>query len=98
MEQFREYVLGISEPAFQRMMSFIDWEEAQWMQYVGFEYDESHDEIRLMFKTSRYGLKFDLTMKAFKTLYFGEDGIVHLEFNEDYNFFKTLKYGTVDRH
>lgn len=72
-------------------LRYIDWEAAQWMQYVGYDWDHegNNDDLVLHFKTSSYGIGFSIRMKAFSSLY----GEPRLDFNEVYNYFKDVKYG-----
>ena len=79
--------LEMAGPMFLHRMRLIKWEAAQWMQYVGFEWDKKTDNIVLKFKSSSYGIMFHVEISAFSPLY----GDPYIEFNEAYQFFKDLK-------
>jgi hypothetical protein len=81
-----------TKPMFLRKLNLIRWEAAQWMQYSGYDYDEKHDTLTLHFKTSSYGIMFDVETKAFSSLY----GEPFIPFNEAYEFFRSTKYNEAE--
>lgn len=81
--------LDVFRGGFIQKMSLLTWEAAQWLQYVGYEFNKDKDLLRFKFKTSTYGIQFHLEQKAFSNLY-GEPA--HIPFNKTYEFFRTLKY------
>lgn len=69
-------------------MSFIVWEAAQWMQFREYEWDELSDTVTLKFRSSSYGIGFNITMKAFTSMY----GEPYFPYEETYDYFKQVKY------
>jgi len=86
-------ILEMAGGTFLGKISMISWKAAQWTQYTGYEFNKSTDRITLKFRTSSYGISFEITMKAFSSLY-GEPIIIY---DEAYKFFKSLKYNKADR-
>ena len=80
-------------PQFIRKMALIKWEAGQWIQYIGFKFDEKNDTIILTFKSSTYGITFEIEKKAFSSLY----GEPHIPYTETYQFFRGVKYSQVER-
>ena len=74
-------------------MNFIVWEASQWMQYTNYTWDEASDVITLWFKTSSYGIGFNITTKAFSSLY----GKPFLKYDDTYEYFKNIKYNECTR-
>ena len=71
----------------------ITWDACQWLQYIGFEWNKSNDTISFKFKTSSYGIGFDVEVKAFSDMY-GEPDI---NYREAYSFFREIKYSEYER-
>jgi len=69
-------------------MNFIVWEAAQWVQFRGYEWDELSDTVTLEFRSSSYGIGFNITSKAFTILY----GEPYYPYEETYDYFKQVKY------
>lgn len=85
-------ILEYFEASYIHRMSLIKWEAGQWMQYVGYSYDNIYDIVTLKFKSSTYGIGFSLKDKAFSGLY-GEPVI---NYTEAYNYFKDIKYNKLE--
>ena len=77
-----------AKPTFLTKLSLLKWEAAQWVQYVGFYIDE-YDNLFLQFKSSTYGISFEVKQKAFSSIY----GEPYIEFSDAYQYFKKVKYG-----
>ena len=58
------------------------------MQFREYEWDEESDYVTLRFKTSSYGIGFEITMKAFTVIY----GEPYFPYEETYEYFKQVKY------
>jgi hypothetical protein len=90
MEKIPIY-LRMAESEFLLKMKFINWEAAQWMQYTGYSFVKSEDleYILFHFKTSSYGIGFDVRVSTNSK----QDGepYTYMDYEENYKFFKELK-------
>jgi hypothetical protein len=77
-----------AKPTFLNRLNLIRWEAAQWIQYVGFEYDKKHDRVFLEFKSSNYGIGFKVEVRTFSI----DDEEPYIEYDEAYQFFRNIKY------
>ena len=93
IESDNAYLRAVT-PAFLAKLDLIKYKAARWLQYRGFEYNKDTDRITFKFKTSSYGISFELETKAFSQ---NEDHVfksLH-DFYKVYNYFKELKYENI---
>jgi hypothetical protein len=79
------------KPTYKHKMAMIKWKASQWMQYIGYEYNREGHSITLRFKSSNYGISFEITERLFTHIN-EEEMEYHISFSEAYNYFKKVKY------
>ena len=93
MENLQTFLDRATMP-FEAKLKLLVPEAGRWLQYVNYEYKEELDVIVLTFKTSSYGISFELSIPVYSALY----GVPPLfaERQTVYNYFRNLKYAYYD--
>ena len=87
-----DYHLKTAKPIFLKKIGLLAWEAAQWTQYKGYTFDEKSDVIHFHFETSTYEIRFDISIRAFSTIYGDPSDLFAGQFSYIYDHFKNLKY------
>lgn len=82
-----------AETTYLQKMSLISWEAGQWMQYIGCSYDKKFNILTLSFKSSSYGIGFDIGIQTPIS-----DEHPDVDYIEAYEHFKSLKYKLKPQH
>ena len=90
----KDHILAMAKSGFLNKINLISWEAAQWMQLIDIKSDE-RDNIIFTFKSSSFGVGFEVYVKQFYDLY-GCDWL-SFDYMETYNFFKRAKYNEAKR-
>lgn len=86
-----EHNLECAKPVFERYVKAIDPSISKWLQYVGYEINGSN--LVFKFKSSQCSLRFE----TYAGVYFEwHDELLLGQFNEIYNYFRSLKYKTLN--
>lgn len=93
----RKINLELARHEYLAKMRFIIWEASQWMQYREYTFDEKRNQITLFFKSSSYGIGFDITIQTNLTDEDLQDNAPFLNFMDTYEFFKNIKYNECTR-
>lgn len=89
------FIIERAKATFLHKLSLLKYDAGKWLQYRSFKYDEKTDYVTLFFKTSSYGISFEIEVKAFTT---HKDDLRDLhQFNEVYEYFRTLKYDNLKK-
>jgi len=86
---YRKHVLALAGRTFLSKLNLIKWEAAQWMQYRGCYYDEAYSHMVFKFKSSTYGIGFEVSVRIFPEI---KGGVPEFLFHEVYDHFKKIKY------
>jgi len=91
MKKGKDYLDGMAEVNFLHKINLLQWEAAQWIQFVDYDIDEN-DMLNYNFKSSSYGVKFTISRKVFT------GDAIDIKFDDAYQFFKSIKYGKAKRN
>tara|TARA_R110000868_G_scaffold227395_3_gene480389 strand:+ start:1823 stop:2092 length:270 start_codon:yes stop_codon:yes gene_type:complete len=86
-------MLEMVKPMFIKKMGLLKWEAGQWIQYQGYDFDADKDMVTFRFKSSSYGISFDLETKAFSSLH----GKPDFNYSSTYRFFRNIKHNELKR-
>jgi hypothetical protein len=89
------YILERAKPIFLQKINLIKYDASRWMQYNSYDYNKELDQVTLFFKTSSYGISFEITIKVFSNIYKPQDLIDLYRFNDIYDYFRKLKYDNI---
>jgi len=97
-DNLRNEYLNMARGMFLLKLGLINYRAARWLQYNGFELDEKLDRIIFKFKTSTYGISFEVEVRAYRdsTHYDNVYKDLH-DFDYVYKYFRDLKYDNLEK-
>ena len=97
-DNLRNEYLNMAKGTFLFKLGLINYKAAKWLQYNGFELDEKLDRIKFKFKTSTYGISFEVEVRAYldSTHYDNVYKDLH-DFDYVYKYFRDLKYDNLEK-